>query len=389
MSLAKIAAVCVAAPVVAIVVGKTRQAQLDGPPDGGHWDDMACFMDLSRVGIKGSEANVVFRAGKAAADGTPEVLVLQETMDSTKGVHRTLVFRSPDGKCNPQSGSFCSQIESSSMGQEGAAGLGADAAALDVGGTDRCDSLICHADVRSGIAETGSSYIRSMVSTLALLSEKSDEGDCAPPAPKRIVSVGFGSGTLALLLHTLFPGAQQTVVELSSEVAQAGKCFGVVGDEFELVTEDGRSFIESAADGSIDAVFVDAFDGEDKVPSCLTTSEFFATVKQKLRPRGILSMNAHSGKTLHSDVDDLLPAAKGVFGDVLLGQAPGLGNVIVAAIAQPGNSSSQSKQSPCTGSDTSQGPAADINEWYGEAKFQGAGASSGSVRTDASSKCGR
>lgn len=386
MGLAKVAAACILAPAASIVVSRGGQAQLDGPSDAGQWDDMSCFMDLSRVGIKGSEANVIFRAGKAAADGTPEVLVLQETMDSNKGVHRTLVFRSSDGKCNPQSGSLCSQIDSGSMGSGDTGGLGADAAALDMGGTDKCDSLMCHVDVRSGVMETGSSYIRSMVGTLALLSEKSDEGGCAAPAPKRVVSVGFGSGTLALLVHALFPGAQQTVVELSSGVAQAGKCFGVVGDEFELITEDGRAYIESSPDGSIDAIFVDAFDGEDKVPSCFTTSEFFATVKQKLRPKGVLSMNAHSGKTLHSDVDDLLPAAKKVFGDVLLGQAPGLGNVIVAAVAQPSNSTSGSQPTPCVDGDAAQGPAADINEWYSEANFQSADSSGGSVRTDASIK---
>merc|ERR1719217_1008519 len=114
---------------------------------------------------------------------------------------------------------------------------------------------------------------------------------------------------MALVLQQSFPGSQQTVVELSPDVATAARCFGAGADSgIDIATGDGRAYLEGAADDSFDAVFVDAFDASDKVPSCFTTTEFFSTAKRKLRPGGMLVMNAHTGATLHNDVADLLPA---------------------------------------------------------------------------------
>merc|ERR1719281_1154807 len=145
---------------------------------------------------------------------------------------------------------------------------------------------------------------------------------------------------MALAVQGKFKGVQQTVVELSGGVVDAAKCFGASSGQsnLKIVEAEGRSYLESQGDGVYDAVLVDVFDGDDKVPSCFTTLEFFKTAKRVLKPHGVLVMNAHSGQTLHNDLKDILPSARVAFGDVQRGKAPGLGNAILmmrASAEQP------------------------------------------------------
>jgi len=327
------------------------------------WEDMVCFMDLARFGLTATKDDIVFRSGHASADGTPEVLVVQDQGKNTKATRRTLVFRSADGKCNEQAGTICaasdsgivmpatqsSSLATSAFGDDAALLAGGAAASLD-----KCSMLTCTADVDATLKEPGAGYVRSMVGAAVILPSK-------PNNERRFLSIGLGAGTMALVLQRSFPGSQQTVVELSPDVAAAAQCFGA-SSGLDITTGDGRAFLESAADGSYDAVFLDAFDASDKVPSCFTTNDFFATAKRKLRAGGILVMNAHTGKTLHNDVKDIMPAAHATFGKGLqVGQAPGLANAIV--LMQVLNGDEQATSTPA------QGANADILPWFQEALF--------------------
>jgi len=348
-----------------------------GITDAG-WNDMACFLELERFGLKAKETDIVYRHGSASTDGSPEVLVVQD-QDAKR---RTLVFKSTDGKCNPQAGTICAAASPLSGGKTDGALL-ADGAGLTSGGdssVDRCDGEFCNADVAATMQSPGSGYIASMAGALTLHSS----------APQRILSVGLGAGTLALVLHEVFPDSQQTVVELSSDVVDAARCFGAAGSQFELVTADGRSYLEGANDGEFDAILIDVFDNEDKVPSCFTTHEFFQTSKRKLKPGGVIAMNAHSGATLHNDLADLLPAAKAVFSDVRLGKAPGLANVIV--VATQGNATATASPDGASlslaqvSSHSKEG--FDLHAWFASAEFHPAsGESKSSGRSDADVHC--
>merc|ERR1719161_1485542 len=145
---------------------------------------------------------------------------------------------------------------------------------------------------------------------------------------------------MAMAVQNKLKGVQLTVVELSGGVVNAAKCFGASSGQSNLniVQAEGCSFLESQGNATYDAVLVDVFDGDDKVPSCFTTLEFFKTAKRVLKPDGLLVMNAHSGKTLHNDLKDLLPGAQATFADVQVGVAPGLGNALV--VARQGSASS-------------------------------------------------
>jgi len=342
---------------------------------------MVCYMDLAKFGLTATKDDVVFRSGRATKDGSPEVLVVQDQGKNTKAPRRTLVFRSVDGKCNEQAGTVCkasdsssslrAPAESSAMGATTA--LGADEALLGGGAAtmDKCSMLTCTADVDATLKEPGAGYVRSMVGAAALLPS-------TPNKDKQFLSIGLGAGTLALVIQQTFPGSRQTVVELSADVAAAAQCFGA-SNGLDISTGDGRAYLESSADASFDAVFLDAFDASDKVPSCFTTTEFFSMAKRKLRPGGILVMNAHTGKTLHNDVKDLLPAAHATFGKGLqVGRAPGLANAIV--LIQLSNGEGQGA------AESAQGGNADVAAWFQEASFTAVDSSpetKGRILTDA------
>jgi len=355
------------------------------------WEDMVCFMDLARFGLTATKDDIVFRSGLASADGTPEVLVVQDQGKNTKATRRTLVFRSADGKCNEQAGTICaasdsgivmpatqsSSLATSAFGDDAALLAGGAAASLD-----KCSMLTCTADVDATLKEPGAGYVRSMVGAAVILPSK-------PNNERRFLSIGLGAGTMALLLQQSFPGSHQTVVELSPDVAAVAPCFGASSTSgLDVTIGDGREYLENAADGSFDAVFLDAFDASDKVPSCFTTSEFFQTAKRKLRPGGMLVMNAHSGATLHNDVADLLPAANATFGSgrLQVGKAPGLANAIVLA---------QVEQSEKQGVSFAQGANNVNNElssWFQDAVFtpvESLSSTMGRALTDADVKCSR
>lgn len=336
-------------------------------PPGVELKDMACFLNLARYGLKATDNDVVFRAGHASKDGTPEVLVLQ------KDEHRYLIFKGADGACNGQAGTICGNIATSGLGlaQIGARrypDLGASA--------DTCDDVGCTADTAKTVVDQGAGYIRSMAGAMALLPQGGKD--------RRFLSVGLGAGTLALLLQSKFPEAKQTVVELSPEVVSAAKCFGA--GALDIVTGDGRQYIDGAEEGAFDAVLIDVFDGADKVPGCFTTGEFFKSASRKLKPGGVLVMNAHSGQTLHNDLKDLLPGAKATFPEVRIGDAPGLGNKIVLATSAVNATAAPGVSLLARGASAVDG---DLNNWLADAMFAPAGDVAGPVRADADVQCGR
>merc|ERR1719324_468400 len=318
---------------------------------------MACFHNLAGYGLKATDNDVIFRSGHASTDGTPEVLVIE------KDGHRTLIFKGADGKCNGQAGTVCGGSAASVALTQVGASLHRNQGA----GMDTCDDASCVADVAATVKDQGAGYIRSMAGTMALLPQ--DRKDT------RFLTVGLGAGTLAMLLQSKFPGAKQTVVELSPEVVSAAKCFGA--GALDIVTGDGRQYIDGAEEGAYDAVLIDVFDGDDKVPGCFTTGEFFQSASRKLKAGGVLVMNAHSGQTLHNDLKDLLPGAKATFPEVRIGDAPGLGNKIVLATSAVNATAAPGVSLLARGASAVDG---DLNNWLADAMFAPAGDVAGPVR---------
>lgn len=336
--------------------GSSWGGEVMGGADG--WGDMGCFFDLSRFGLRANEDGVMYR--RPADSTSPEVMVVQDPKPDSNGVwRRTLIFKDSKGKCNGQAGTACNISD---------VGMGLSLVESSDSAKDECDAKVCTPDTTKSVNLPGGAYVRSMVGAL--------HGLQAANSPS-VLAIGLGAGTMAMAVQNKLKGVQQTVVELSGGVVNAAKCFGASSGQSNLniVQAEGRSFLESQGDATYDAVLVDVFDGDDKVPSCFTTQEFFKTAQRVLKPNGLLVMNAHSGKTLHNDLKDLLPAAQSTFADVQVGGAPGLANAIV----QMRGKSEQI---------TSEGGAdKELEEWFSEAQFEAVPKSDGSPLLDAKVKC--
>ena len=105
----------------------------------------------------------------------------------------------------------------------------------------------------------------------------------AVPKAKRMCLIGFGGGTVALVM------AQQGIavesVEIDPAVAEAARRYFVHGARLPVAVEDGRMFLRHTPPGQYDAVFLDAYAGEAP-PAHLFTLEAWRTVRRTLAPGG-------------------------------------------------------------------------------------------------------
>lgn len=118
------------------------------------------------------------------------------------------------------------------------------------------------------------------------------------PAPKSVLFVGMGGGTLSMIVHHHFPQTTIDNVELDPDVvAVAKQYFGLVEDErLKVYAADGRvqlrRFVRQKK--QYDVIFLDAFRG-GYIPYHLTTREFLQELKRVLVPEGVVVSNLRPG----------------------------------------------------------------------------------------------
>ncbi|MDC0723152.1 spermidine synthase [Nannocystis bainbridge] len=157
-------------------------------------------------------------------------------------------------------------------------------------------------------------------------------------APRRLLVVGLGGGTLVRWFHSRLPAAHIDAVEIDPEVVRlAAEWFGVVpGPRLGIFTDDAVRFI--AGEGpTYDIIWLDAFldpgaPGTDNagVPEELRGLGFLRRVKQRLSPGGAAAFNIHhlTGYDVHVN------AIAEVFPQVHVVRRPGSNEWIVLALAQ-------------------------------------------------------
>ena len=132
-------------------------------------------------------------------------------------------------------------------------------------------------------------------------------------APRHIVQVGLGGGSLVRFIDEYLPDAISVAVEINPQVIAVARAFFQLpeeGDFFELIEADGADYIKVFRQ-STDVIMVDGFDGLQIVDE-LTTEEFFEDCKQALTDNGIFVTNWWSGdKRYHSFLERLLAAFEG------------------------------------------------------------------------------
>src|SRR5436190_1634397 len=112
------------------------------------------------------------------------------------------------------------------------------------------------------------------------------------PAPRRILILGLGGGTLPTALQRLFPAAAIDAVEIDPAVVRVAHKFFAFepGPDTRVFEEDGRVFARRMQRKGVqyDLIVLDAFDHE-YIPEHMLTREFLLEVKSLLADRGVLA----------------------------------------------------------------------------------------------------
>jgi spermidine synthase len=126
------------------------------------------------------------------------------------------------------------------------------------------------------------------------------------PAPRRIVMVGLGGGSLAKFCHRHFPDAHITVIELRADVIALRDAFHVPPDSarFTVVQADAAEWL-AAHPGSADVLLVDGFDARG-LPPRLADTPFYMDCRRALQPGGVLVANVFTYDPRYPDVMDAL-----------------------------------------------------------------------------------
>lgn len=156
--------------------------------------------------------------------------------------------------------------------------------------------------------------------------------------PLRICILGNAAGTMSRLLHLHHDPADFRIdgVEIDPRVTEAARREMGLRDadhpSLRLVHGDGRTFLSTRAEGTYDAIVLDAYARQVSIPPALATREFFALTRSRLREGGVLFVNLGAlrpGGRLVRALADTLVAGFGspVFRAPLAGQQ----NVLLVA----------------------------------------------------------
>jgi len=152
--------------------------------------------------------------------------------------------------------------------------------------------------------------------------------------------VGLGGGRTAAYLVRTVPELKLDVAELDREVIRlAQKYFAVEpSDRLKVYPQDGRLFLQRTK-SKYDLVFLDAYRGPF-VPFHLLTKEFFALIKSRMTPDGVVVQNVEPTTML---LDSAITTIRSVFPNVEVYDAKG--NVVVVAYSGKPRSAESLRQS--------------------------------------------
>jgi spermidine synthase len=113
-------------------------------------------------------------------------------------------------------------------------------------------------------------------------------GSHAPP--RSVAILGDAAGTSAWQVGHFFPSTRIDAVEIDGELTKVGReLFDLGGPELHTYTADARPWLY-ATTRRYDVIMVDAY-RQPYIPFYLTTKEFFALVRDRLEPGGLVIVN--------------------------------------------------------------------------------------------------
>jgi spermidine synthase len=153
-----------------------------------------------------------------------------------------------------------------------------------------------------------------------------------PAEPRRILMIGLGGGTVSAYIGRFMREAHIDTVEIDPGViATAKRYFGIrETSRIRYLDGDGRVFLNRNRE-PYDLIIIDAYHG-GYVPFHLLTKEFYALVKDRLKPNGAAAFNVHDGTKLYVST---IVTLRAVFPTVDL-YPSGEGEVIAVVTRGPG-----------------------------------------------------
>src|ERR687896_846840 len=150
--------------------------------------------------------------------------------------------------------------------------------------------------------------------------------------PRRVAILGNAAGTTSRAYEEFFPETRIDGVEIDGELSEIGReYFDMNNPRLHLYHEDARPFLRRI-DARYDVISVDAY-RQPYIPFYLTTEEFFETVRDRLRPGGVLVLNVGHPEG-QDDLEKVLTATiREVFPNVMRDPIEDTNTLLVASEA--------------------------------------------------------
>jgi spermidine synthase len=145
-----------------------------------------------------------------------------------------------------------------------------------------------------------------------------------------ILVLGMGTGTFAKECKYFFPNSNITGVEIDEKiVGLSKKYFELKDEEATVYINDGRTFMTGPQAGMYDIILCDAYH-DITIPFHMATTEFFALVKEHLKPGGVLMVNINMRSKNSTEITDYLThTLKNNMSKVYKYDIPGITNTLV------------------------------------------------------------
>jgi predicted membrane-bound spermidine synthase len=111
---------------------------------------------------------------------------------------------------------------------------------------------------------------------------------------QKVLIIGCGGGTLATMLRRL--RVHVTVVDINPVAFKIAQDYFSMPDDVVCVPKNGITYVRATTE-RFDAVVIDVFDADNKVPKGFTTKAFLGAVMKKLKRGGVLIMNVITKNT--------------------------------------------------------------------------------------------
>jgi spermidine synthase len=137
-----------------------------------------------------------------------------------------------------------------------------------------------------------------------------------------VLILGMGSGTYARQLLRYLPGTKVSGVEIDRKITDLAHQYFQLPVQVPVTEYDGRAYLNEDH-RTYDVIMVDAYQ-DITIPFQMSSVEFFQSVRQHLKPGGVLVVNLNMHGTEQGGIADwLADTVAGVFPEVLTVDVPG------------------------------------------------------------------